>query len=409
MNIRTLSFGCRLNALECEKISRMLAGIVDTAIVVNTCSVTGEAERQCAQTVRKLSRENPNAIIFVTGCGATRNRALFEAIPHVLVIDNADKMKLSSYTDALRNADFDTSFSKIDIFKDIESKLSKKFVQVQNGCNHDCTYCVTRLLRGPNVSFPYEEILKDVRDAIANGFYEIVLTGVDTASYVRIENGKPVLLADICKRLLIDVPEMKHLRLSSVDPASPEVPKIMNLMRQDSRFMPHLHLSMQSGSDTILHAMRRRHDSKKLMELVRQADGDISFSADIICGFPGETEELFNETVKMVREMGLIHVHAFPYSPRPNTVAATMPNQVNHGISKKRVKTISDIANENRKKFMEKQVGKTVSVLVEENNTGRTPDDLDIKIGGKKIQDKTICNVKITGIDKDKFIGELIK
>ena len=405
MNIKTLSFGCRLNALECEKISQMLSGIVDCAFVVNTCSVTAEAERQCAQTVRRLSRENPNAIIFVTGCGATRNRALFESVPHAFVIDNADKMKLASYVNALRGANFEVSCSRIESFKDGETKLSKKFVQVQNGCNHDCTYCVTRLLRGPNVSFPYNEILADVRQAIQDGFYEIVLTGVDTASYVRIEDGKPILLADICARLLKDVPEIKHLRLSSIDPASPEIPKIIDLMGKDSRFVPHLHLSMQSGSDTILHAMRRRHDSKKLMELVSLADGKVSFSADIICGFPGETEELFNETVDMVRKMGLIHVHAFPYSPRPDTVAATMPNQINRSVSKERVKIIDKIANENRQKFMTRQIGKTVSVLVEENNIGRTPDDIDIKIEGKTIPNKTICDVKIIGVQDGGFVG----
>lgn len=425
MNIKTLSFGCRLNALECDKISQMLSSLIDNVIVVNTCSVTGEAERQCAQTVRKLSRENPNAIIFVTGCGATRNSKLFETISNTIIVDNSVKMDLQAYIAALKKSVFANTCSTIDVFKDTESKLSKQFIQVQNGCNHDCTYCVTRLLRGPNVSFPYEEILSDAKRAIKNGFYEIVLTGVDTASYVRNENGKPFLLADLCAKLLADVPEIKHLRLSSIDPASPEVPKIMKLMTKDSRFMPHLHLSMQSGSDTILKSMRRRHDSKKLLELIKMADGKVSFSADIICGFPGETDELFKETVEIVRKMGLIHVHAFPYSPRPGTVAADMPNQIPRNISKARVKIINEIANENRKAFMTKQIGKTVSVLVEENNIGRTPDDIDIKIisgfrsndtilpfggvpatpGREVIPNKTICDVKITGIENDMFVG----
>lgn len=406
-NIRTLSFGCRLNALECEKISRMLADVVDSAILINTCSVTAEAERQCAQTLRRLSRENPDAIIFVTGCGATRNRALFQSVSRALVVDNTEKMNLSAYVNALKSADFDLSCSKIEKFKDSEDKLSKKFIQVQNGCNHDCTYCVTRLLRGKNVSFPYEEILADTRVAVQNGFYEIVLTGVDTASYLIQRDGKPFLLADLCENLLTDVPEIKHLRLSSVDPASPEVPKIIALMNQNSRFMPHLHLSMQSGSDTILRAMCRRHDSKKLMDLVKLANGTVSFSADIICGFPGETEDLFQETLQMVRDMNLIHVHAFPYSPRPNTVAATMPNQVPRNISKQRVQQIIEIANQNREKFMQKQIGKIVSVLVEQNNIGRTPDDIDIKIVGTPIQDKTICDVTITGIENNMFVGIL--
>ena len=266
---------------------------------------------------------------------------------------------------------------------------------------------MTRLLRGKNVSFPYEEILADARAAVQNGFYEIVLTGVDTASYLIQRDGKPFLLADLCENLLTDVPEIKHLRLSSVDPASPEVPKIIALMNRNSRFMPHLHLSMQSGSDTILRAMRRRHDSKKLMDLVKLANGAVSFSADIICGFPGETEDLFQETLQMVRDMNLIHVHAFPYSPRPNTVAATMPNQVPRHISKQRVQKIIEIANQNREKFMQKQIGKTVSVLVEQNNIGRTPDDIDIKIISAPIKEKTICDVTITGTENNMFIGML--
>ncbi len=405
MSIRTLSFGCRLNAVECEKISAMLSGVIDNAILVNTCSVTAEAERQCAQTVRKLSRENPNAVIFVTGCGATRNPKLFSNISRVFVIDNTDKMNLPVYIAAIKNANIDPKTSRIDVFKSNEDRLSKKFIRVQNGCNHDCTYCITRFLRGPNLSYSYDEILSDARAAVANGFYEIVLTGVDTASYLRREKGQLFMLADLCAALLRDVPEMRHLRLSSIDPASPEVPKIIALMKENMRFMPHLHLSMQAASNPILQLMRRRHNADKLRELVRLADGKVSFSADIICGFPGETEELFNETAEVVREMGLINVHAFPFSPRPGTVAAELPNQVNRAVSKNRVKIIYDIVAQNRAKFMQSQIGKTVSVLVEENNTGRTPDDIDIKISGATIPNKTICDVEITDIENDKFIG----
>ena len=405
MNIKTLSFGCRLNALESEKIANMLSTVMDTAIVVNTCSVTAEAERQSAQMVRKLSRENPNAIIFVTGCGATRNETLFSKIPRVIVIDNKDKLNLPVYIAALKSANIDVSCSKIDVFKNAETPLSKKFIQIQNGCNHDCTYCVTRLLRGGAVSFPYDEILQDAKDAVANGYGEIVLTGVDTASYVRTEKGKPFLLNDVCENLLKDVPQIQRLRLSSVDPASPEIPKIISLMKTNTRFMPHLHLSMQSGSNDILHAMHRRHDSKKLLELVDLAGGGVSLSADIICGFPGETEELFQETVDMVKKMNLIHVHAFPYSPRPNTVAATMPNQISRNVSKKRVQIINEMANENKIRFMQSKIGTITSVLVEENNIARTPDDLPLKISGNAITNKTICDVKITGIEDNVFIA----
>ena len=408
MNIKTLSFGCRLNALECEKIIKMLGKVIDTAILVNTCAVTGEAERQSAQTVRKLSRENPNVMIFVTGCGVTRNPKLFEKIPHVVVIDNKDKMKLASYVNAIEQADFDIVDPIIESFKNTDGKLSKQFIQVQNGCNHDCTYCVTRLLRGKSVSFPYSEILNDAKNAVTNGFYEIVLTGVDTASFIQMQDGKPFLLADLCEKLLNDVPEIKHLRLSSVDPASPEVVKIIDLMKREPRFMPHLHLSMQSGSDTILKSMHRRHTAEMLRNLVKLADDKISFSADIICGFPGETEDLFNETCNMVREMGLVHAHAFPFSPRPDTVAATLSNQVERSVSKKRVKIITDIADANRAEFMQKQIGKTVSVLIEENNTGRTPDDIDVKVNGAKIPNKTILDVKLVDIESGMFVGNRI-
>ncbi len=408
MNIKTLSFGCRLNALECEKITKMLDGVVDTAILVNTCAVTGEAERQSAQTVRKLSRENPNVLIFVTGCGATRNPKLFAKIPHVLVIDNKDKMQLASYVNAIEQAGLNICNPKIESFKNTDGKLSKQFIQVQNGCNHDCTYCVTRLLRGKSVSFPYNEILSDAKNAVSNGFYEIVLTGVDTASFIQMQDGKPFLLADLCEKLLIDVPEIKHLRLSSIDPASPEVAKIIDLMKREPRFMSHLHLSMQSGSDTILKSMHRRHNAEMLRNLVKLADNKISFSADIICGFPGETDELFNDTCDMVREMGLIHVHAFPFSARPDTVAATLPNQINRSISKRRVKIITDIADANRAEFMQKQIGKTVSVLIEENNTGRTPDDIDVKVQGAKIPNKTILGVKLIDVEDGVFIGNRI-
>lgn len=408
MNIKTLSFGCRLNALECEKITKMLSGTVKTAILVNTCAVTGEAERQSAQTVRKLSRENPNVIIFVTGCGVTRNPKLFEKIPHVVIINNKDKMQIQKYIDAINNMKFNICNPIIENFKSNEGKLSKKFIQVQNGCNHDCTYCVTRLLRGKSVSFEYDEILQAAKDAIENGFYEIVLTGVDTASFIQMQDGKPFLLADLCEKLLIDVPEIKHLRLSSIDPASPEVAKIIDLMKREPRFMPHLHLSMQSGSDTILKSMHRRHNAEMLRNLVKLADNKISFSADIICGFPGETDELFNDTCDMVREMGLIHVHAFPFSARPDTVAATLPNQINRSISKRRVKIITDIADANRTEFMQKQIGKTVSVLIEENNTGRTPDDIDVKVQGAKIPNKTILGVKLIDVEDGVFIGNRI-
>ena len=393
-NIKSLSFGCRLNALECDKIKNIVAERVDTAVIVNTCSVTAEAERQSAQSVRKIARENPNVPIFVTGCGATRNPALFEQIPNTVVIPNASKMNPQQYIQGLQKLN---TKGKLLRFVHESPELSKQFIQIQNGCNHKCTYCVTRLLRGPAVSFPYSEILADARTAVANGFYEIVITGVDSASYAFNTGNKFIFISDVCKMLLRDVPEIQRLRISSLDPASPEIFKIIDLIHAEPRMMPHLHLSMQSGSDTILSAMGRRHNADMVRKIVAAAKG-ITFSWDIICGFPGETDELFAETCDLVREVKPIKIHAFPFSPRPGTVGAILPHQISRNISKKRVHQITELADKNLADYMATQIGKTVSVLVEDNNIARTPDDIDVKISGAKIPPKTICNVKLTGI-----------
>ena len=492
-NIKILSFGCRLNSLEAEKIKAMLAASAfgSGAIIVNTCAVTAEAERQSRQAVRKIARENPGAAIFITGCAATRSAADYAKIPGVAaVIPNKDKFDINAYVGALltpplrgsRQAERsegkpvggnDSRFvspptgaqnSAADSPAGGEltiPNLSKAFVQIQNGCNHSCSYCIVSKLRGKNVSFPYEQILNEVRTAVDNGFYEVVLTGVDIAGYMtttppltghpfakakgnytelfehdtefqnnsiipekqiplrfsegvasRSDDGvvvKNFFLSDLCEKLLNDVPQLQRLRLSSMDPASPELPKIINLMARQPRMLPHLHLSMQSGSDEILSKMSRRHNVEIVEKLTRYASSLIphpsSFSWDIICGFPGETPELFNETVALARQLKPIHIHAFPFSPRPGTPAATMPGQIDRTESKRRVKIINDLADENRREFMKTQVGKTVQVLVEENNVGRTPDDISVKISGAKIPARTVCDVKLVGINNDVFIG----
>lgn len=403
-NIKSLSFGCRLNALECEKIKNMIANHVDTAVIVNTCAVTAEAERQSAQSVRRIARENPNVPIFVTGCGATRNPSLFQKIPNTVVVSNADKMKSTPYIDGLAKINQD---GKIIKFVHEAPELSKQFIQIQNGCNHKCAYCVTRLLRGPAVSFPYSEILADARAAVKNGFFEIVITGVDSASYAYRDSNKVLFISDVCEMLLRDVPEIRRLRISSLDPASPQIFKIIDLIHRDSRMMPHLHLSMQSGSDTILAAMGRRHNSDQVRKIVSAANG-ITVSWDIICGFPGETDELFRETLDLAREVKPIKIHAFPFSPRPGTTAAVMQNQIPRNISKERVHQITDLANKNLFEYMATQTGKTVSCLVENNNIGRTPNDIDIIISGSPIPPRTICDIRIKGIKNGQFLGEKV-
>ena len=403
-NIKTLSFGCRLNALEAEKIGSMLAPVFDAAIVVNTCAVTGEAERQSGQSVRKLSRENPYAPIFVTGCAATRNPELFYKIPNAIVVANRDKMNLNAYINAMATAPCDFPTPKISRFYHSSPNMSKQFIQIQNGCNHQCTYCITRVLRGASVSVDYADILRDAVAAVQNGFGEIVLTGVDSASYAH--NG--MLISDVCAALLRDVPGIQRLRLSSIDPASPEIFKIIDLIKNDSRMMPHMHLSMQSGADDILRAMRRRHTADTMRKISEYAGSDVTFSWDIICGFPGETNELFNETMNLVAQTKPIKIHAFPFSPRPGTPAADMPNQVNRSISKQRVKIISGAADKNCNDFMRAHIGQSVPVLVEENNNARTPHDIPTKIIGDKIPSRTICNVKLVDIVNGEYIANVI-
>ena len=401
-NIKTLSFGCRLNALESEKIKNMLAERMNTAIVVNTCAVTAEAERQSGQAVRKIARENPNAPIFATGCAATRNPELFTKIPNTAVISNADKMKLGAYI----GQNIQIQQPKITNFNHVDTKLSKQFVQIQNGCNHNCAYCITRQLRGTAISFDYIDILADAQRAVCDGFSEIVLTGVDLASYVKKDGDQVCLISDLCKKLLLDVPGIKRLRLSSVDPAVPDIDNVIDLILNEPRMMPHLHFSMQSGSDTILKSMGRRHSAQRVRDLVARGMGKITFSWDIICGFPGETEELFNETLNLVREVKPIKIHAFPFSPRPGTHAADMQNQINRAVSKERVRIINNAANQNRAEFMRGQLKKTVQVLMEENNIARCPHDIDVKIAGESVPARTICNVIITNIENDCFVGQ---
>lgn len=403
-NIKTLSLGCRLNALEAEKIKNMLAGMLHSAIVVNTCAVTGEAERQSGQSVRKLARQNPDSPVFVTGCAATRNPELFYQIPNALVVANHDKMNPSAYMNALAVAPCNFNTQKELVFHHNSPIMSKQFIQVQNGCNHSCTYCVTRMLRGTAVSFPYSDILNDVRDAITNGFNEIVLTGVDTASYAH--NG--MLISDVCKKLLQDVPEIRRLRISSFDPASPEIFKIIDLIHNDARMMPHMHLSMQSGADDILRAMHRRHSAETIRRIVQYAGADVTFSWDIICGFPGETDELFNQTLDLINAVRPIKIHAFPFSPRPGTAAFDMSNRVPRQKAKERVHQISSVAEKYRLDFMKSNIGKTVSVLAEENNTARTPHDIDVFIRGGRIPARTICDVKLVEIQDDRYIGEIV-
>ncbi len=322
-----ITFGCRLNAYESEVLKEKLKDI-DNLIVVNTCAVTGEAERQCRQTIRKLRRENPQAKIIVTGCSAQVSSAKLANMPEVdMVLGNKEKKEIEKYAAAL------TTQKSKEIVSDIADDVScddfmitgfegrhKAFLQIQQGCNHRCTYCIIPYARGHNRSVPLPLIIKQIKELLAQGFKEICLTGVDICSYEPSFSG-------VVKDILEQIPELPVLQFGSLDPAAID-DDFINLLGKYSKIDSHFHFSIQSGDNLILKRMGRRHSRETVIDLckkIRKIRPNATFGADFICGFPTETEEAFANTCKLVEEAGLSKLHVFPYSEREGTPAARMP------------------------------------------------------------------------------------
>lgn len=322
-----ITFGCRLNAYESEVLKEKLKDI-DNLIVVNTCAVTGEAERQCRQTIRKLRRENPQAKIIVTGCSAQVSSAKLANMPEVdMVLGNKEKKEIEKYAAAL------TTQKSKEIVSDIADDVScddfmitgfegrhKAFLQIQQGCNHRCTYCIIPYARGHNRSVPLPLIIKQIKELLAQGFKEICLTGVDICSYEPSFSG-------VVKDILEQIPELPVLQFGSLDPAAID-DDFINLLGKYSNIDSHFHFSIQSGDNLILKRMGRRHSRETVIDLCKKISKirpNATFGADFICGFPTETEEAFANTCKLVEEAGLSKLHVFPYSEREGTPAARMP------------------------------------------------------------------------------------
>lgn len=322
--VQVVTFGCRINAYESEVIKEKLKNY-DKLIVVNTCAVTGEAERQCRQTIRKLKRENPDSAIIVTGCSAQINAAKLADMPEVaLVLGNKEKREIEKYVAGI----FADKNQVSDIFTDTDcgdyiitgfEGRQKAFVQIQQGCNHRCTYCIIPYARGKNRSVPEELIIKQIRELLAAGFAEICLTGVDICSY------EPSF-SDLVAHILQQIPELPLLAFGSLDPAAID-DKFIELLQKYNNISNYFHLSIQSGDNEVLRRMGRRHKREdvinlcnKIIEILPQ----VKFGADFICGFPGESEEAFENTCKLVSEAGLNKLHVFPYSERSGTPAAKM-------------------------------------------------------------------------------------
>lgn len=410
-----VTFGCRLNAYESEvmKSHAETAGL-DNVIVFNTCAVTGEAVRQARQAIRKARREQPDARIVVTGCAAQVNPGEFAAMPEVdLVLGNDEKMKAESWQPALAlRTNERVRVNDIMSVKETAGHLvqgfegrARAFVQVQNGCDHRCTFCIIPYGRGNSRSVPAGDVVAQVRQLVDNGYREVVLTGVDITSYGGDLPGSPSL-GNLARRILKLVPELERLRLSSIDSIEAD-DELMRLIAGEERLMPHLHLSLQSGDNMILKRMKRRHareDSIRFCEEARRLRPDIVFGADFIAGFPTETDEMFENTLRLVDECGLTWLHVFPFSPRPGTPAARMP-QLDRGLIKARAERLRAKGAACVAAHLDAGLGLTLPVLMESETLGRTHQFTPVRVLDASVRPGEILDLRLAAHDGQSFEG----
>jgi threonylcarbamoyladenosine tRNA methylthiotransferase MtaB len=417
MGVQTLTFGCRLNAYEGEvmKAEAEKAGL-DNAVIINTCAVTAEAVKQARQAVRKARRDNPGARIIVTGCAAQTEARSFGDMAEVdLVIGNADKLKSESYAPMAFGLPLNDKVQVNDIMSVRETAghliegmdgRTRAFVQVQNGCDHRCTFCIIPFGRGPSRSVPMGLVVEQVRKLVANGVLEVVLTGVDITSYGPDLPGAPSL-GTLTQSILRHVPDLPRLRISSID--SIEADPALYEAVTDPRLMPHLHLSLQSGDDLILKRMKRRHlrdDALAVIAKLRGLRPDMVFGADIIAGFPTETDAMFDNSLRFIAEAGLTYIHAFPYSPRPGTPAARMP-QVNRAIARQRAASLRAEGERQLAALCATRIGQTETVLVERGGMGRTEHFIPVRVDPREAG--RLLNMRITGMDVGNLVGEVLR
>jgi len=407
MSVEILTFGCRLNAYESEVMRGHAAALTDT-VIVNTCAVTAEAERQARQAIRRVVRDRPGARIVVTGCAAQIAPDAWAELPGVdRVLGNVEKLKQESWTqDALG------AVSDIMAARETAAHLvtefagrARAFVQVQQGCDHRCTFCIIPFGRGPNRSVPMGAVVAQVRALVEAGYQEVVLTGVDIASYGADLPGAP-RLGQLARRLLALVPELKRLRLSSLDPAAIDE-DVWRLLRDEERLLPHMHLSIQAGSDLILRRMKRRHlraDAAVAIARARELRPGIAIGADLIAGFPTETEALFRETLEFVSETELPFLHVFPYSERPGTPAARMP-AVPVQVRRERAARLRQAGRDSARQFLAAQVAHTVSVLTETPDTGHSEHFAAVRLVAPAAPGR-IVSARVVGVDGEALMAE---
>ena len=413
---QVITLGCRLNTYESEVIQDLAAqaGVANT-VFINTCAVTAEAERQARQTIRKIHRNNPNAQIIVTGCSAQINPSQYQKMPEVAkVIGNEEKMQPSTYKN-LHSADKVVVSDIMEVRETAAHLVSgfdgkaRAFVQVQNGCDHRCTFCTIPFGRGNSRSVAIGEIVAQIRKLLENGYQEIVFTGVDITAYGADLPGQPTL-GQMIRRVLGLVPELKRLRLSSLDPVEIDE-DLWQIIGSEEKLMPHLHLSLQAGDNLILKRMKRRHlreDAIRFSQRAKALRPDVVFGADLIAGFPTETDEMFENSLRIVDECSLTYLHVFPYSPRPGTPAARMP-QLDGNIIKERARQLRLQGEAAITRTFGQFVGKSVNVLVEELSEGLVKGKTDhfapIQIVGSA-SIASVIPVKVTDITNQHLIGQ---
>ena len=413
------TLGCRLNAYETEAMRELATsyGLSDT-VIINTCAVTAEAVRKSKQEVRKLRKENPNAKVIVTGCAAQIDPDSFANMAEVdFVIGNSEKMVKETWSQFSENNDFGTEKIKVDDIMSVNETAShlidgfgsrsRAYVQVQNGCDHRCTFCIIPFGRGNSRSVPAGVIVDQIKRLVDKGFNEVVLTGVDLTSWGADLPNSPKL-GDLIMRILKLVPDLSRLRISSID--SIEVDEnLMQAIATEKRLMPHLHLSLQHGDDLILKRMKRRHsrnDAIKFCEDARKMRPEITFGADIIAGFPTETDEHFESSVNLIKDCGLTWLHIFPYSPREGTPAARMP-QVNGNQIKRRASILRDLGTKQIKSHLSSQLGKDHSILMENGYMGRTEQFTEVKFDKEQIEGSIVLG-KITDANEKQLFATAI-
>lgn len=407
--LRVVTFGCRLNAFESEVMRhRAREAGLQNAVIINSCAVTAEAERQVRQAVRRARREHPEATIVVAGCAAQLSPERLRSMPEVdRVLGNREKLEAESYAPSCER---DLLISDVMELRDVAPHMvdafverTRAFVQVQQGCDHRCTFCIIPFARGPSRSVPVDRVVEQVRRLVSAGHREVVLTGVDLTSWGSELPGRPPL-GRLVRDLLGRAPELPRLRLSSLDPAELD-PELLALFAEEPRLMPHAHLSVQAGDDLVLRRMGRRHSREDVLDAVsrlRAAREDIVLGADLIAGFPTETADMFSGTLDLVEEAGLALLHVFPYSERPGTPASRMP-AVPRATRRRRAARLREAGRRVLAEHLERRVGGTERVLMESDSFGRTEQHLGTRVESPP---GSVVSVRIVAVDGDVLRGE---